>query len=211
MVESAPQDKKRLVPNTANPSVPQMKAISPVAGGRPASLAVASCCGSAVAASNSPARASSGNHAGWKPRSEANNNGVRSGALLVMCGLSAGRTGCTTVSVAVRLRAAESSFAGPLATATFGRRPACRSPTSREFIWSWRQGMRLNVQLRAALGGPLVLAMLGLLHPAPACAQGLTPAVIAELDAALAAVTAPPNFTAPGPAIDPAPLKGKLI
>jgi ribose transport system substrate-binding protein len=71
--------------------------------------------------------------------------------------------------------------------------------------------MRFNFGLRAALSGILGLAAAGLLQASSARAQGLTPAVAAELDASIAAVTAPPIFTPPGPAIDPAPLKGKLI
>lgn len=71
--------------------------------------------------------------------------------------------------------------------------------------------MRFSFRLRVGLVGIPVLAMLGFLHWAPAVAQGLTPSVTAELDARLAAAMAPPNFTPPGPPIDPAPLKGKLI
>jgi ribose transport system substrate-binding protein len=65
--------------------------------------------------------------------------------------------------------------------------------------------------LRMGLVGVLALAAFALLHPAPSSAQGLSPAVAAELDAKLAAAMAPPKFTPPGPAIDPAPLKSKLI
>ena len=65
--------------------------------------------------------------------------------------------------------------------------------------------------LRMGLVGVLALAAFALLHPAPSSAQGLSPAVTAELDAKLAAAMAPPKFTPPGPAIDPTPLKGKLI
>jgi ribose transport system substrate-binding protein len=57
----------------------------------------------------------------------------------------------------------------------------------------------------------LAMATLGLGLPTSASAQGLSPAVVAELDAALAAVTTPPKFNPPGPVIDPAPLKDKLI
>jgi len=71
--------------------------------------------------------------------------------------------------------------------------------------------MRASGGLRAGMMGSLALAIFSLLQPTPAPAQGLSPAVVAELDAALAAVTAPPKFTPPGPPIDPAPLKGKLI
>ncbi len=71
--------------------------------------------------------------------------------------------------------------------------------------------MRFSFRLRLGSVGILALAMFGLLHRAPAVAQGLPPAVTAELDAKLAAAMAPPSFTPPGPAIDPAPLKGKLI
>ena len=71
--------------------------------------------------------------------------------------------------------------------------------------------MRFSVRRRVGLVGILALATLGWLHPLSATAQGLTPGVTAELDAKLAAAMAPPNFTPPGPAIDPAPLKGKLL
>ncbi len=71
--------------------------------------------------------------------------------------------------------------------------------------------MSFGVRLRAGCLGILALATLCLLHPAPAAAQGLSPAVAAELDAKLATAMALPSFTPPGPAIDPALLKGKLI
>ena len=71
--------------------------------------------------------------------------------------------------------------------------------------------MRFSFGLRGGLVGILAFVTLGLLCPAPAGAQGLTPAVASELDAKLAAALALPNFTPPGPVIDPAPLKGKLL
>jgi ribose transport system substrate-binding protein len=71
--------------------------------------------------------------------------------------------------------------------------------------------MRFSVGLRVGLVGILALATLGWLHPLPASAQGLSAAVTAELDAKLAAAMAAPSFSPPGPAIDPAPLKGKLL
>lgn len=71
--------------------------------------------------------------------------------------------------------------------------------------------MRMRAGLRFGLILSLALAICGWLQPSPAHADGLTPAVTAELDAKLAAAMAPPRFTAPGPAIEPAPLKGKLI
>ena len=71
--------------------------------------------------------------------------------------------------------------------------------------------MRVRARLRAGLLGFACLAAAGgLLRPAPASAA-LSKAVAAKLDKALASVMGPSHFTPPGPAIDPAPLKGKLI
>jgi ribose transport system substrate-binding protein len=67
---------------------------------------------------------------------------------------------------------------------------------------------RVGLGLRCGLVGMVALALQGLVHPAVA---GLPPAVAAELDAKLNASMALPAFTPPGPAIDAAPLKGKLI
>ena len=71
--------------------------------------------------------------------------------------------------------------------------------------------MRVRARLRAGLLGFACLAAAGgLMRPAPAAAA-LSKAVAAKLDKALAAAMGPSHFTPPGPAIDPAPLKGKLI
>src|SRR4029078_2220820 len=51
MVESAPQDRKRLLPSAANPSDPAMKAKKPICGEKPPRRAVAICSGIAIAAS----------------------------------------------------------------------------------------------------------------------------------------------------------------
>lgn len=71
--------------------------------------------------------------------------------------------------------------------------------------------MRLRGGLRFGLVVGLVLAALGWLHSNSASAQGLSAAVSAELDGKLAAAMALPRFSPPGPAIDPTPLKGKLV
>src|SRR5215470_9403126 len=55
MVESAPQDRKRLAPNAAKPIDPAMKAKKPICGEKWPSRAVAICSGIAMAASVSPA------------------------------------------------------------------------------------------------------------------------------------------------------------
>src|SRR5256885_9565092 len=60
MVESAPQDRKRLLPSAANPSDPAMKAKKPICGGKPPSRAVAICSGMAIAANVRPAIRSPG-------------------------------------------------------------------------------------------------------------------------------------------------------
>jgi len=60
MVESAPQDRKRLAPNIAKPSDPAMKAKKPIWGEKPPRRAVAICSGMAIAASVSPAIRSAG-------------------------------------------------------------------------------------------------------------------------------------------------------
>ena len=58
MVESAPHDRKRLLPNTANASEPARKAKKPICGANPPSRAVAICSGIAIAASVNPANRS---------------------------------------------------------------------------------------------------------------------------------------------------------
>src|SRR6201995_5987332 len=60
MVESAPQDRKRLPPSMAKPTLPAMKAKKPICGSKPPSRAVAICSGIAIAASVSPAIRSPG-------------------------------------------------------------------------------------------------------------------------------------------------------
>src|SRR4051812_40404854 len=60
MVESAPQDRKRLPPSMAKPSDPAMKAKKPICGEKPPSRAVAICSGIAIAANVSPAIRSPG-------------------------------------------------------------------------------------------------------------------------------------------------------
>ena len=70
IVESAPQDRKRLAPNRAKPSEPAMKAKKPVSGVKPPSLAVAICSGIAIAASVSPAARSAGTELIRHPASE---------------------------------------------------------------------------------------------------------------------------------------------
>ena len=76
MVESAPTESVLWVPKAAKATVPARKAISPVAGGRPISRAVAICSGSAMAAKVSAATASRGRPARVAPRSAANRRGL---------------------------------------------------------------------------------------------------------------------------------------
>ncbi len=70
MVESAPQDRKRLAPNAAKPIDPAMKAKKPICGEKPPSRAVAICSGIAIAASVRPAIRSPGRSAARNERSE---------------------------------------------------------------------------------------------------------------------------------------------
>ncbi|HVB68568.1 MAG TPA: substrate-binding domain-containing protein [Acetobacteraceae bacterium] len=70
--------------------------------------------------------------------------------------------------------------------------------------------MRFRALLRVGLTCALALAA-GALRPAPVAAAGLSKTAAASLDRALHAAMAPSHFAPPGPAIDPAPLKGKLI
>src|SRR5437764_15461931 len=70
MVESAPQDRKRLLPNMAKPSDPAIKAKKPICGEKPPSRAVAICSGMAIAASVRPATTSLGRSPGRKELSE---------------------------------------------------------------------------------------------------------------------------------------------
>src|SRR3954452_1763234 len=70
MVESAPQDRKRLPPSMAKPSDPAMKAKKPICGEKPPSRAVAICSGIAIAASVRPAIRSPGRSAGRNDASE---------------------------------------------------------------------------------------------------------------------------------------------
>src|SRR5579863_216733 len=58
IVESAPEDKKRLLPNAAKASEPAIKARKPICGANPPSRAVAICSGIAIAASVRPANKS---------------------------------------------------------------------------------------------------------------------------------------------------------
>src|SRR5262245_44047598 len=70
MVESAPQDRKRLAPNMAKPIDPMMKAKKPICGEKPPSRAVAICSGIAMAASVNPAIRSPGRSPARNERSE---------------------------------------------------------------------------------------------------------------------------------------------
>src|ERR1700759_2893486 len=72
MVESAPQDRKRLPPSMANPTLPAMKAKKPICGSKPPSRAVAICSGIAIAAKVRPAIRSPGRSAGRHDASERN-------------------------------------------------------------------------------------------------------------------------------------------
>src|SRR5579871_2998511 len=72
MVESAPHDRKRLLPSMAKPIEPAMKAKNPICGSKPPRRAVAICSGIAIAASVSPAIRSAGRKAGCHEASEAN-------------------------------------------------------------------------------------------------------------------------------------------
>src|ERR1700761_997956 len=72
MVESAPQDRKRLAPSMATPTLPAMKAKKPICGAKPPSRAVAICSGIAIAASVNPAIRSPGKSAGRQDASERN-------------------------------------------------------------------------------------------------------------------------------------------
>ena len=64
MVESAPTDSCGAEPSTANATVPAMNVYRPVIGGMPARRDVASCSGTAMASSVSPARRSGTSH--WR-------------------------------------------------------------------------------------------------------------------------------------------------
>src|SRR3954454_7061123 len=72
MVESAPQEKKRLLPRAAKPSDPAMKAKKPICGEKPPSRAVAICSGIAIAASVRPAIKSPGRSLSRNPASDRN-------------------------------------------------------------------------------------------------------------------------------------------
>src|SRR5215475_9066741 len=74
MVESAPQDRKRLAPSMAKPIEPAMKAKKPICGAKPPSRAVAICSGIAIAASVSPATRSAGRKAGRHDASDENSD-----------------------------------------------------------------------------------------------------------------------------------------
>ena len=77
MVESAPTDIKRLAPKAANAREPAAKANTPLIGGMPASRAVASCSGIAIAASVIAAIASPGSQEALKPCSDGNSQPTR--------------------------------------------------------------------------------------------------------------------------------------
>src|SRR5580692_11264406 len=72
MVESAPQDRKRLLPSMAKPTDPAMNAKKPICGSKPPSRAVAICSGIAIAASVRPAIRSPGRSVGRHAASERN-------------------------------------------------------------------------------------------------------------------------------------------
>src|SRR3954447_6882090 len=72
MVESAPQDRKRLLPSMAKPIDPAMKAKKPIWGEKPPSRAVAICSGIAIAASVRPAIRSPGRSLSRNESSERN-------------------------------------------------------------------------------------------------------------------------------------------
>ena len=65
MVESAPTDSWGAEPRSANATVPATKVYSPVMGGIPARRDVASCSGTAMARSVSPASRSGPSHCRW--------------------------------------------------------------------------------------------------------------------------------------------------
>ena len=83
MVESAPTDIKRLAPKAANAREPAAKANTPLIGGMPASRAVASCSGIAIAASVIAAIASPGSQEALKPRSDGNSQPARPAGLVM--------------------------------------------------------------------------------------------------------------------------------
>ncbi len=64
MVESAPQERKRLLPSKAKPNDPAMNAKKPICGEKPPSRAVAICSGIAIAAKVRPAIRSPGRKPG---------------------------------------------------------------------------------------------------------------------------------------------------
>ena len=65
--------------------------------------------------------------------------------------------------------------------------------------------MSFCLRLRMAARVLPLLVLAPLLLPGAANAAGLSKTDAATLDAALTAAMAPPQFTPPGPAIDPAP------
>src|ERR1700728_1052956 len=67
MVESAPTDINAFEPRRAKRTVPATKAKKPVMGGMPARRAVASCSGTAMARSMTPAPRSRVSHERWEP------------------------------------------------------------------------------------------------------------------------------------------------
>jgi len=73
MVESAPNDIRRLDPKTRKAKVPAMKAKKPNSGGRAPSLAVAICSGMAIAARVTPAMRSGPTNAVWYPANDCSN------------------------------------------------------------------------------------------------------------------------------------------
>src|ERR1700738_2357855 len=72
IVESAPQDRKRLFPKKANANEPPRKAKNPISGENPPSRAVALCSGSAMATRVSPATRSCVTNRGRYESSERN-------------------------------------------------------------------------------------------------------------------------------------------
>src|SRR6478672_9121561 len=73
IVESAPQDRKRLFPKKANANEPARKAKNPISGENPPSRAVAICSGIAMAARVRPATRSRVKNRGRYESSERNN------------------------------------------------------------------------------------------------------------------------------------------